>query len=415
MRERLEVWLQGVHVGNLERKRQSDLRIKLHYTAEALQRWPGNAPLVSCSLPLRDRPADVVPFLRGVLPEGNALSAVAARVGASVNDTWGLLEHFGRDIAGALVIAGEAPDETRFGLERYDDESLGDEVAALELHPLGVRDDSELSLAGLQNKLLLVRDGDAWARPLRGRPSTHILKAEDRRYPGMAQAEADCLKLAQELGLTPVTTVFLETGGIASLITERYDRAVADDGVVDRIHQEDLCQATGVDGAADRGRRRYQRRGGRGPGYREAAGLLDRYADDPVAELTRLVEALAFTVAIGNADAHAKNWAFLHDTPTTIRLAPLYDTVPTVLWPRLTQESALSIHGRFDLRRITIADISDEAASWPLERRRAEATATAALERLLGSVETIEGEQLAGIVTRRCRQLLAGTGAGDGS
>ena len=100
-------------------------------------------------------------------------------------------------LIGALVIAGEAPDETRFGLERYDDESLGDEVAALELHPLAVRDGSELSLAGLQNKLLLVRDGDTWARPLRGCPSTLILKAEDRRYPGMAQAEADCLKLAR--------------------------------------------------------------------------------------------------------------------------------------------------------------------------------------------------------------------------
>ncbi|MEZ5261137.1 MAG: hypothetical protein R2755_05025 [Acidimicrobiales bacterium] len=35
----------------------------------------------------------------------------------------------------------------------------------------------------MQNKLLLIRDGGAWFRPTGGRPSTHILKVEDRRFP----------------------------------------------------------------------------------------------------------------------------------------------------------------------------------------------------------------------------------------
>ena len=69
-----------------------------------------------------------------------------------------------------------------------------------------------------------------------------------------------------------------------------------------------------MDAAANRGRAKYQRGGGGGPGLHEAAGLLDAYAEDAQAELAQLVSALAFTIAVGNADAHAKNVSFLHNT-----------------------------------------------------------------------------------------------------
>jgi serine/threonine-protein kinase HipA len=406
--DRLQVWLDGVHVADIERRRRSDLRLRLRYTEQALERWPWNTPLVSCSLPLRDRPADASAFLRGLLPEGDALAAVAARARTSVIDTFGLLERYGRDIAGALVIGPDAPDESRFALEPYDDESLGEEVGALDENPLGIHDDSELSLAGLQSKLLLVKTQDGWARPLHGRPSTHILKAEDRRFPGLAQAEAGCLELARAAGLTSVDSELQVLAGIPCLIVERYDRAVAVGGSVARVHQEDLCQAVGVDGASNRGRAKYQRRAGGGPGLRAAARLLDAYAEDAPAELARLVSAVAFTVAVGNADAHAKNLSFLHDTAATIRLAPLYDIVPTLLWPTLTEEAAMSVNGRFPLGRLTVADIADEAASWPFDRRAAEHTATETIERVRAAADGLGLEPLATIVTARCEALLAG-------
>lgn len=78
-------------------------------------------------MPLRDRPADASAFLRGLLPEGDALAALAARAGTSAIDTFGLLERYGCDIAGAVLIGKEAPDEGRFGLEQYDAESLSEE------------------------------------------------------------------------------------------------------------------------------------------------------------------------------------------------------------------------------------------------------------------------------------------------
>lgn len=412
MADRLQVWLGEIHVADVERRRRGDLHLRLRYTEQALERWPGNTPLVSCSLPLRERPADARAFLRGLLPEGDALAALAARARVSVIDTFELLERYGRDIAGALVIGREAPDERRFALEPYDQESLGEEVGALDENPLGIHDDSELSLAGLQNKLLLVKTEGGWARPLRGRPSTHILKAEARRYPGLAQAEADGLALARAAGLTHVDSGLRVFAGIPCLITERYDRIVGADGSVTRVHQEDLCQAVGIDGAANRGRAKYQRRGGGGPGLRETARLLDTYAEDAPAELARLVSAVAFTVAVGNADAHAKNISFLHDTPTTIRLAPLYDIVPTLLWPNLTEEAAMSINGRFPISRLTLTDIADEAAAWPFDRDAARKEAVTTIERVRAATDELSLERLATIVTTRCEALLADTPAG---
>lgn len=406
MPDRLQVWLDGLHIADIERRKRSDFRLRVRYTEQALERWPQNTPLISCSLPLGSRPADALPFLKGLLPEGDALATLAARAETSVIDTFGLLERYGRDIAGALVIGREAPDESRFGLERYNEESLGEEVGALDQNPLGVHDDSELSLAGLQNKLLLVKVANGWARPLHGRPSTHILKAEDRRYEGLAQAEADCLVLARAVGLTTVDSTLEIFAGIPCLITERYDRIVAADGSVSRIHQEDLCQAVGVDGAANRGRAKYQRRAGGGPGLREAARLLDAYAEDAVAELARLVSAVAFTVVIGNADAHAKNLSFLHKTATSIRLAPLYDTVPTMLWPSLTDEGAMSVNDRFPLGRLTLADIIDEAASWSFDRQAAEQAATETLERVLTAAAGLSLDRLATLIVARCEALL---------
>ncbi len=41
--------------------------------------------------------------------------------------------------------------------------------------PLDLHENSNLSLPGVQDKLLLVRVGEAWARPVGGQASTHIL------------------------------------------------------------------------------------------------------------------------------------------------------------------------------------------------------------------------------------------------
>lgn len=197
----LAVQVGDVRVANIERHRWNDLRCR--YTPDAFERWPQNTPLLSCALPLAPGPLQATAFCRGLLSEGAALAAMAARAGVATDDTFGLLARYGRDVAGAMVIfdAESGLPPRRPGIERYSDDELADTVLTLEDNPLGIEDDSELSLAGIQNKLLLVRDGKRWARPTGGWPSTHILKIDSPYHPGLVEAEHACMRLAAAAGL----------------------------------------------------------------------------------------------------------------------------------------------------------------------------------------------------------------------
>lgn len=400
---RLGVWLDGVLVADLEQRRGE---LRCHYSEESLERWPGNSPLLSCSLPLGSRPQDAVAFCKGLLPEGQALQMMAAAARIAVNDTFELLAHYGRDVAGALVIGAEEPTARRFGVEPYTEESLVVAVAEVEEYPLGAHDDSELSLAGLQDKLLLVElEGGSWGRPVGGRPSTHILKVDDPRHPGLVEAEALCLELARVAGLTTIESRLMMAGDTQCLLVSRFDRLI-DGDEVKRIHQEDLCQATGVDPEDNRGRAKYERAGG--PSLRKAAKLLDAYAADPAQQLERLVAVVTFTVLIGNADAHGKNLALLHPTPETVSLAPLYDTVPTALWPKLRTEAAMAIGGQVSLSDVTIDDIVREGRAWSLAVDRVRAVAIETIEIVTDAIDReliSPSSALAAFVRRRAAQL----------
>lgn len=399
-REPLGVWLYGTRVAELTSSRPG--QVVCRYTDEALERWPLNTPVLSCSLPLTSRRQQADVFFSGLLPEGQHRQAMAAEARVPTYDTFGMLARFGKDVAGAAVIARDDPGERPGDVVAYSPDDLEADVAALPERPLGLHDDSELSIAGLQDKLLLVDLGDGqWGRPIHGRASTHILKVEDRRYPEMAEMEATCLRLAKALGLTTVDVTVETIAGVACLIVSRFDRQTAIDGTVSRLHQEDACQALGRDPETDRGRGKYERFGG--PALREIAALLDRFALDPVAELLRLVRITVFNVLIGNADAHGKNLALLHIAPGVASLAPLYDTVPTVLWPSLRASAAMTVDGKDGLNDIAPDDIAAEARRWALDateaRDAAMATATALAD---AAVSLAPPGRLVDILIERC-------------
>ena len=70
----------------------------------------------------------------------------------------------------------------------------------------------------------------------------------------------------------------------------------------------------------------------------------------------------------------------------------------------------MSINGRFPLRQLTLADIADEAASWPFDRRAAEQAAAETIERVQAAADGLGSERLATIIVARCEALLAGRG-----
>ena len=80
------------------------------------------------------------------------------------------------------------------------------------------------------------------ALPLDGTPSTHILKPEPARFPGLVANEAWCLDLAREVGLRVAECHRRIIGKTPCLIVKRYDRARADDGGTRRLHPEHFKQ-----------------------------------------------------------------------------------------------------------------------------------------------------------------------------
>ncbi len=399
----LRCWWGETHVADFVAKSGWDLRCR--YTAEALDRWPGNLPLLSCSLPVQARPQDASAFLRGLLPEGANLQAMAALAGVATNDTYGLLARFGRETAGALEIVADdqPPNRTAWSVEPYSEDQLEAEIAGLG-PGLGVRNDTELSLAGLQNKLLLVATGDGWGRPVNGQPSTHILKVDDERFTGLVAAEAAALRLAADLGLGELDPQLRTIAGRDCLIVARYDRSVDADNATVRVHQEDVCQALGVVPDAHRGRGKYESQGG--PTFAQVASILRRFSADAKAELDRLIRVVTFTAIIGNADGHGKNLSLLSPTPGVPMLAPLYDTVPTVLWPKLRSSAAMSVAGLTDFDRIDLDAVGRESEVWGVTGERARSVAAETASRSLQAADGLGHAWLGELVTYRARRLL---------
>lgn len=407
-RDPLGVWLYGQRVAELTSARPGE--VVCRYTREALEAWAGGTPLLSCSLPLGSRPhKDAGRYFRGMLPEGHALQAMAAEANVATYDTFGMLARFGRDVAGAAIIGTEDPEDRIGGMVPYTTDTLADEVSGLEDRPLALYDDSELSLAGLQNKLLLVATDDGgWARPTGGRPSTHILKLEDRRHPGLVTMEAACLRLARAVALTSIDERVEQFAGLDCLIVSRFDR-VAGASTVDRVHQEDACQALGRDPEANNRKGKYESSGG--PALREIAELLDRHAADPLPQLRQLVRVVTYNVVIGNADAHGKNISLLHPKPGEVVLAPLYDTVPTALWPKLPTRAAMFVNKRESFADVQLDDIVEEARAWRLDPSEARVIARETAEKLRASLDDADAPgDLRNLVTNRVATLLSARG-----
>lgn len=396
------MWHGERRIATLEARRPWDLRCR--YEPDVIDHGDANRPLLSCSLPVVRGQGRATPWVRGLLPEGNHLLALATRAGVPTNDYADLLARFGRDIAGAFAISTEPPARERWAVEPYDDDELAAELRlVLDAPGFAIRDDSELSIAGLQNKLLVCAiPGARWGRPVNGRPSTHIMKLADDRHEGLLAAEHACMRLASAAGLTAATTTLLDIDGVEVLTVERYDRAVdATTGDVRRIHQEDACQALGVNIDADRGRGKYERFGG--PTFRQIAALLDRYGD-PANDLPALLRLAVFTWAIGNVDAHGKNVSLLIDTDRgALSLAPLYDTVPTVLWPNLRPTLAMSINGKDDDLRLD--DFITEARTWGVGRSISERVISSTVTDLDAALEHCEHDAVADLVVSRLRIL----------
>ena len=121
----------------------------------------------------------------------------------------------------------------------------------------------------------------------------------------MAANEATCLRLAAACGLPVPETELLDVAGLPVLAVRRYDRQDAPAGGIPvRVHQEDGCQATATPPGL-----KYEEQSG--PALRDLADVIRNFGDPR--DVTGLLRRTTFNMAVGNADAHAKNFSVLHE------------------------------------------------------------------------------------------------------
>jgi serine/threonine-protein kinase HipA len=263
----------------------------------------------------------------------------------SEDNGFALMAELGAECAGAVVIMprDETPIAPGAGSIKWlDNAELAREIDELPRHPLGVSPGGEvrLSLGGVQHKLVLTRDATGrLGQPLRGAPSTHILKPGQEDYDDLVANEAFCLRISRCAGLRTAAAETIDVGGNRCLLVERFDRTLDGAGLIVRVHQEDTCQALGrLPG------QKYEADGG--PTLSDEFQLLRDVGGPTLArDINALLDAAVLNFVIGNSDAHAKNFALLYRDLGIAELAPLYDLVCTNVYPSLTKRMAMAIGG----------------------------------------------------------------------
>ncbi|HEX4920614.1 MAG TPA: HipA domain-containing protein, partial [Candidatus Bathyarchaeia archaeon] len=153
--------------------------------------------------------------------------------------------------------------------------------------------------------------------------------------------------------------------GIEYLLVERYDRTHLESGALDRLHQEDFCQAQNIVPET-----KYQKEGG--PSLKQCFELLREASSAPVIDLARLLDAVIFNYLVGNNDAHGKNFSLLYHAVGTssqeTRFAPVYDIVSTTYYPELSKEMAMKIGNEYSSDRVTPRDFEKFAEETGLAR-----------------------------------------------
>ena len=159
------------------------------------------------------------------------------------------------------------------------------------------------------------------------------------------------------------------------------------------MHQEDGRQATATPSGL-----KYQEQGG--PALHDLADVIRNFGDPR--DVTSLLRRTTFNMAVGNADAHAKNFSILHALGSpAVRLAPLYDVLSTIaleLTGSAGQPMQADTHlsqrvgGQADIRKVTAANLIDEAVTWGIRRRTASALVTESLDQVLAAIPATSGD-----------------------
>jgi serine/threonine-protein kinase HipA len=284
----------------------------------------------------------VPPFFSNLLPEGNLREYLAGLAEVNPDREFFLLAVLGADLPGALVVTPFEGESKQVGPHQQEEEDHHDDD-----HPRkGVL---RFSLAGVQLKFSAVTEASGGLTiPAGGMGGSWIVKLPSHRFPAVPENEFAMLELARRVGiavpenrLVPVADIKglpeeARAPGGQALAVRRFDRLPGGASV----HMEDFAQ---VFGQFPDNKYKFH-------SYANIASVLWAEAGDDA--LWEFVRRLVFSVLIGNADMHLKNWSLLYPDRRTPRLSPGYDFVATL--PYIPNDTlALSFGGSRSLSEIT--------------------------------------------------------------
>jgi serine/threonine-protein kinase HipA len=411
--KRLVVYLNNTPVGELAQNAGGLMQFT--YSPEWLAR-KDSMPL-SRSLPLENvtfKGKRARSFFAGILPEEGPRRRIAEVLGISNQNDFAMLERIGGECAGAVCLLPEGmppPALNEKLLRELNAVELGKIISELPRRPLLAGESGlRLSLAGAQDKIAVTVQGGNIALPLGNTPSTHIIKPEPDRFPGLAVTEWLCMKLARAIGLNVPDTSLLQVGDKPCILVQRYDRSVTADGFVQRTHQEDFCQALGYPPE-----HKYQQEGG--PLVSDCIALLRDWSSVPALDIPAFLDGLIFNMLIGNADAHGKNYSLLYQDGER-RLSPFYDLVCTLSWPELSKTPAMKIGRSESIETITAVHwkkMSEESKiGWPMVRDRIRQISQAVADNIRPIEEQCASQnpsktlEVADIIRRRAESIQQG-------
>jgi serine/threonine-protein kinase HipA len=316
---------------------------------------------------LRPVPRRVLSFFSNLLPEGHLREYLAKLADVSPEREFFLLAVLGSDLPGALVIApleGDAKQDHA----HHDDDRPSEAVL-------------RFSLAGVQLKFSAVMEASGGLTvPAGGMGGSWIVKLPSARFAAVPENEFTMLELARRAGIVVPDSRLVAIADIkglpgearaqggTALAVQRFDRASGGAPV----HMEDFAQVFG----------QYPNDKYHFRSYANIASVL--WAETGEESVSEFVRRLVFSVVIGNADMHLKNWSILYPDRRKPVLSPAYDFVATLPYIP-TDTLALNFGGSRSLSEITpgqmrrFADTARIPATplWAIAVETAERTASA--------------------------------------
>lgn len=275
------------------------------------------------------------PFFSNLLPEGPMRVHLAAQLGIHPDRELYLLVHLGRDLPGAVIVRPLTP--------------LDAAEPAPPRTPTSADARLRFSLAGVQLKFSMLRDGDRLTLPMDGLGGRWIVKLPDQSYPQVPETEFATMSWARASGIEIPECLLVGTNQLLGIPAEflrgpetlcyavrRFDRRESGE----RVHMEDFAQVFGIH--ADR---KYDTRN-----FESIGNVVYQLGGLPA--LRDYVRRLVFMVLSGNGDAHHKNWSLLYPDGIHPRLSPAYDLLSTVPYLGHSERLALKFGGSRDFTAV---------------------------------------------------------------